>query len=135
MMALRRELKKEGVELKVAKKTLIKLALKDAGLEIDAKKFEGQLALAISSQDEVAAARIIAKTAKTNENLKMIGGILGIKELSADEVKALSLIPSKLELLAKLVSSINAPVSGFVNVLAGNLRGLVQALKAIGDNK
>jgi len=135
MMALRGELRKEGIDLKVAKKTLINLALKDAGMEVDAKKFEGQVALAISSQDEVAAAKIIAKTAKANENIKMIGGILGMKELTADEVRALALIPGKQELLAKLVGSINAPVSGFVNVLAGNIRGLVNVLKAVTENK
>jgi len=135
MMALRRELKKEGVDLKVAKKTLINLALKDAGLQIDARKFESQIALAISAENEVAAAKIIAKMAKVNENLKMVGGILGTKELSADEVKALSLIPGKQELLAKLVGTLNAPVSGFVNVLAGNLRGLVTALDAIAKAK
>lgn len=135
MMALRGELRKEGIDLKVAKKTLINLALKDAGLEIDARKFEGQVALAISSQDEVAAAKIIAKTAKANENLKIIGGILGTKELSMEETKALSAIPGKQELLAKLVGTLNAPVSGFVNVLVGNLRGLVQVLKAVAENK
>lgn len=135
MMALRGELRKEGVELKVAKKTLISLALKDAGIEVDAKKFEGQLAIAISSKDEVAAAKIMAKTAKANENLKIVGGILGIKELSTAEVNALAKIPSKEELLAKLVGSLNAPVSGFVNVLAGNIRGLVNVLDAIGKAK
>jgi large subunit ribosomal protein L10 len=135
MMALRRELKKEGVDLKVTKKTLIKMALKDAGFEIDARKFEGQLAIAISSQDEVVAAKIIAKTAKANENIKIVGGILGTKELTEEETKALALIPSKQELLAKLVGTLNAPVSGFVNVLAGNLRGLVNVLKAVADSK
>lgn len=135
MMALRRELKKEGVDLKVAKKTLIKLALKDAGFEIDARKFDGQLALAISSQDEVVAANIIAKTAKTNENIKIVGGILGAKELTEEETKSLALIPSKQELLAKLVRSLERPVSGFVNVLTGNIKGLVNVLNAISDTK
>ncbi|PJA86824.1 MAG: 50S ribosomal protein L10 [Candidatus Moranbacteria bacterium CG_4_9_14_3_um_filter_42_9] len=135
MMALRRELKKEGVDFRVAKKTLMNLALKEAGLEIDMKKLEGQISLAISSQDEVAAAKIIAKAAKVNENIKMVGGILGTKELSAEGVKALALIPGKQELLAKLVGTLNAPVSGFVNALAGNLRGLVNVLKALADAK
>lgn len=135
MMALRGELREAGVELKVAKKTLINLAFKDANIGIDARKLEGQVALAISSEDEVAAARIIAKVAKTNENLKMVGGILGTKELSAEEVKALSLIPGKQELLAQLVGTLERPISGFVNVLAGNIRGLVQVLKAVADNK
>ena len=73
--------------------------------------------------------------AKTNENLKIVGGILGKSVLSSQEVMALSKLPSKEELLAKFVGTINAPVSGFVNVLAGNLRGLVNVLKAVADNK
>lgn len=132
MMALRRELKKEGADLKVAKKTLVNLAFKKAGMEIDVKKFDGQLAVATSS-NEVAAAKIIAKASKTNENLKIVGGLLGSKEISKDEVDALAKLPSKTELLAKLVGTINAPVSGFVNVLAGNIRGFVQVLKAISE--
>jgi large subunit ribosomal protein L10 len=109
--------------------------LKDAGIEVNAKKFEGQIVMAISDKDEVAAAKIIAKTAKANENLKIVGGILGTQELTAAEVNALSKIPSKEELLSKLVGSLNAPVSGFVNVLAGNIRGLVNVLDAIGKAK
>jgi large subunit ribosomal protein L10 len=135
MMALRGELRKEGIDFQVAKKTLITLALKDAGIEVNAKKFEGQIVMAISDKDEVAAAKIIAKTAKANENLKIVGGILGTQELTAAEVNALSKIPSKEELLSKLVGSLNAPVSGFVNVLAGNIRGLVNVLDAIGKAK
>lgn len=135
MTAMRRELRASGIELKVLKKTLINLAFKEAGIEMDVKKLEGQIAIAISSGDEVAAAKIIAKAAKANENLKIVGGILGVKELSAAEVNALAKLPSKEELLGKLVGTLNAPVSGFVNVLAGNLRGLVTVLKAIGDTK
>ena len=135
MSALRRELRATGVEFKVLKKTLIKLALKDAGIEMDVKKMEGQIALAVSGEDEVTAAKIIAKTAKINENIKIIGGILGIKELSVEEVNKLAQIPSKPELLAQLAGTLERPISGFVNVLAGNLRGLVQVLKAVADNK
>lgn len=133
MTELRNELRTAGVELKVLKKTLIGVALKDAGLDADMKKLEGQIAIAVSAGDEVAAAKIIAKAAKANESLKIVGGILGVKELSADEVNALAKLPSKEEMLAKLVGTLNAPVSGFVNVLAGNLRGLVQVLKAVSE--
>jgi len=133
MMALRKELNKEGADLKVAKKTLINLAFKKAGIEFDTRKMEGQLAVATSENDEVVAAKIIAAVSKNNENLKILGGFLGDKEVSADEVKALAKLPSKEELLAKLVGTINAPVSGFVNVLAGNIRGFVQVLKAISE--
>lgn len=135
MTELRKELQKEGTDMKVIKKTLIDLALKDAGIEMDTKKFEGQIAVAVSEKDEVSAAKIIAKFAKANENIKIVGGILGVKELAKEEVVALSKLPSKEELLAKLVGTLNAPVSGFVNVLAGNLRGLVQVLRAVGESK
>jgi large subunit ribosomal protein L10 len=135
MTALRRELRKAGVEMKVLKKTLLAIALKEAGVEIDAKKMEGQISLAVSQTDEIAAAKIVFRAAKTNENLKIVGGLLGQKEMSAEEVNALAIIPSKEELLAKLVGSLKAPIAGFVNVLTGNLRGLVQALRAISESK
>jgi len=135
MTTLRNDLRKEGVDLKVLKKTLLQIALKDAGIDMDVKKLEGQIAVAVAKNDEVAAAKIIAKMAKANENLKIAGGILGTKELSVAEVNALAKLPSKEELLAKLVGTLNAPVSGFVNVLAGNLRGLVTVLKAVADKK
>lgn len=135
MTVLRNELREKGIDFKVLKKTLITIALKDAGIEMDLKKMEGQIAIAVSQGDEVEAAKIIAKMAKVNENLKIAGGILGKKILSTEEVMALSKLPSKDELLAKLVGTLNAPVSGFVNVLAGNIRGLVQVLKAVSESK
>ncbi|MDR3559528.1 MAG: 50S ribosomal protein L10 [Candidatus Pacebacteria bacterium] len=135
MTALRRELGEKGIDFQVFKKTLITIALKDAGIEMDAKKLEGQIAVAVSSGDEVEAAKIIAKAAKANENLKIVGGLLGKSVLTDQEVVALSKLPGKDELLARLVGTINAPVSGFVNVLAGNIRGLVQVLKAVGEVK
>lgn len=135
MSKLRRELCSEGVDFQVLKKTLINIAIKDADLDVDVRKMEGQIALAISQGDEVAAAKIIAGLAKSNENIKIISGILGQEVISAEKVVALSKLPSKEELLAKLVGSINAPVSGFVNVLAGNLRGLVNVLNAINEVK
>lgn len=132
---LRKELRQEGVDFKVVKKTLMNIALKDAGIKADTKEMEGQIAVAISAKDEVAAAKIIATMAKANENIKIVSGILGKDVLSKEEVTALSQLPSKVELLGKLVGTLNAPVSGLVNVLAGNLRGLVQVLKAVADSK
>lgn len=132
---LRKELREKGVDFQVLKKTLITIALRDAGIKMDARELSGQIAVAVSAGDEVEAAKIIAKAAKANENLKIVGGLLGQNVLSDKEVVALSKLPSKEELLAKLVGTINAPVSGFVNVLAGNLRGLVQVLKAVSEAK
>lgn len=132
---LRRELRKSGADLKVIKKTLLNVALKDSGIGLNAKTLEGQIAVAVSQTDEVAPAKIIDKFSKTRENLKLAGGVLGTKILSIEELKALAKLPGKEELLAKLVGTLNAPISGFVNVLAGNLRGLVQVLKAVSEKK
>jgi large subunit ribosomal protein L10 len=135
MTILRRELRSEGVDFKVVKKTLINIALKDTGMSADTKVMEGQIAVAVSQEDEVAAAKIIAKMAKANENIKIVSGILGKNTLSREEVMALAKLPSKEELLAKLVGTLNAPVSGFVRVLSGNMRGLVQVLKAVSETR
>lgn len=132
---LKKQLREAGVDYVVSRKTLVDIALKDAGIETSVKGMEGQIAISFSKEDEVAAAKIIEKFAKTNENLKMLGGVLGVQVMSQEEVKALAKIPSKEELLAKLVGSLKSPVSGFVNVLGGNLRGLVQVLNAIKETK
>jgi large subunit ribosomal protein L10 len=133
---LKKSLRKEGVDYMVIRKTLLDIALKNAGIEgVEVKTMEGQIALSLSNEDEISGAKIIDTFAKKNENIKMLGGILGKQVMDAAEVKALAKIPSKEELLAKLVGTLNAPISGFANVLAGNLRGLVQVLKAVGEKK
>ncbi len=134
LTGLKKELRGSGVEFKVAKKTLIEKALKDSGIDMDIKNLEGQIAVALSG-DEITGAKIIEKFGKTNENLKILAGILEKKLMGAAEVKELAKLLGKEELLAKLVGTLNAPVSGFVNVLAGNLRGLVQVLKTISEQK
>jgi len=135
LVALRKDLRAEGISLKVVKKTLIDIALKNAGINISVKDMEGQIAIAVSPIDEVAAAKVISKFAKTNKNLKVTGGVLEGALLSSDQVLALSKLPSKKELLAKFVGTINAPVTNFVRVLSGNLSNLVRVLQAVADKK
>ncbi len=121
--AFRRNAKKEDVGVSTAKKTLLRIALKEAGITVvDPKALGGSVSMLFGFGDAVAPA-------------KVLGGLLDGALMSAAEVKALAKLPSKQELLAKLVGTLNAPVSGFVNVLAGNLRGLVTALNAIKDAK
>ena len=133
---LKKSLRASGVEYVVVRKTLLDIALKNAGIEgVSIKSMEGQIALSLSNNDEVSAAKIIDTFAKTNDKVKMLGGLLGTQVMSAAEVKALAKIPSKEQLLGQLVGTLNAPISGFVNVLAGNLRGLVQVLNAVKEQK
>lgn len=135
MNALKKELKKEGTNLDVIKKSLISLSLKNAKMGVDVKDMQGQLAVTISKEDEVVPAKILSKFSESNENLKILGGTLGSESMTVDEVLNLAKLPGKEELLAKVVGSLNAPISGFVNVLNGNTRSLVNVLKAIGGNK
>lgn len=138
---LRRELKKEGSEYFVAKKTLMGLAFKDSKIDgLDVKNFDGQVAAVFGYNDEVAPAKIVSKFSKSHkgdkeEKIEFVGGILENKFIDAVSVKNLAGLPSKQELYAKIVGSINAPVSGFVNVLAGNIKKLFYALKAIEEKK
>lgn len=135
---LRDQFRKENSEYYVAKKTLMNLAFKDQINDLNVRSMDGKLAAIFSYEDEIAPAKIIANFRKDKEKTDKIfflGGILENKLLSKAEMEALSQLPSKLELQAKLVGSLNAPISGFVNVLAGNLRSLVGALKAISEKK
>jgi len=135
--ALRAKLRETHGEYYVAKKTLLERALKEQGIEnLDTKSLAGKLAVIFSYEDEVSPAKAVDAFRKDKEDkIFFLGGILEGKLLSKTEVEALAKLPSKQELLSRLVGTLNAPVSGFVNVLAGNLRGLVTVLKAIEEKK
>lgn len=132
---LRKNLRKEGVSTKVAKITLIRKALEKYGVDTSGMDFKAPVAIAVSKTDEVAPARILTAFTKDNKNVRILAGVMENKVISASEVGALASLPSKQELLGKLVGTINAPVSGFVNVLAGNLRNLVYVVNAIKESK
>ncbi len=133
---LRKLCRKNDIQVLAAKKTLLKRALTDAGLEgADPSVFQGGVATFMGTGDEVAPAKVVSDFAKTHEIVSVFGGVLEGKFIDAAMVKSLASLPSKTELLAKVVGSINAPVSGFVNVLAGNLRNLVSVLNNIKEAK
>lgn len=133
---LRNACRAEGLEYLAAKKTLLKKALEKLGLTVENPEvLANEIAIVLSNEDEVIAAKVVAKFAKTHEAIALKGGILEKKVIDLKKVKVLVNIPSKQELYAKIVGSINAPISGFVTVLKGNLRGLVQVLNQIKNQK
>jgi large subunit ribosomal protein L10 len=133
---LRSKLRSENIDYKVSRKTLIRRSLKEIKIEgVDDISLDGPVGTAIGYEDEIAPARLANEFAKTNKKLQLLGGFISNKYASAKEIKALALLPGKVQLRAQLVGTINAPISGFVNVLAGNIRGLVTVLKAIEDRK
>lgn len=132
---LRSRVRKEGLTYTVVKKTLMKKAFDEAGVAgADPKSLTGSIGTLLS-QDEVGGAKLLDAFRKDHEALKLLGGILENKFVDAAGVLALAKLPSKQELLAKLAGTLQAPISGFVNVLAGNLRNLFNVLNAIKNNK
>ncbi|MBU4422055.1 50S ribosomal protein L10 [Candidatus Parcubacteria bacterium] len=126
--ALRAKCRENALDCGMAKKNLLRLALKNLGIENI--ELEGEV-IALFGNDEVAPAKTAAEFAKKHEALKIIAGVVDGKFATQKEIVALAKLPSREELLAKMVGSINAPISGFVNVLAGNIRNLVYVLNAI----
>ena len=106
--------------------------------ELNVRGMDGKLAAIFSYEDEIAAAKILGNFRKDKDKearVFFLGGILENKLLTKAEVEALSNIPSRQELYGRLVGTMNAPISGFVNALAGNLKNLVYVLKAIEEKK
>ncbi len=128
---LRRKLKEVDGEYKVAKKTLIKIALEKAKKEIDVSQFDASLSLIFGYSDLISPVKTLVKFAKEHGRLKILGGLMEDKFLTLNEIKELAAIPSREELLAKLVRSLSSPIYGFVNVLEGNIRNLLLILKQI----
>lgn len=133
--SLRKKLKKEENEIKVAKKTLIQIALKELKGEtlqnFDVQNLRGQVALVFGYRDEISPAKTVYQFGLTNTNLKILGGIFEKNFIQAEKIIELAQLPTKEELLARLVGSISAPISNFVNVLEANIKGLLFALSAI----
>ena len=134
---LRRKFREGGVEYKVVKNTLTRIAADELGFnDLDAV-LEGPTAIAYSAEDTVAPAKILKdfiKETKT-EALTVKAGIADGQVIDAAAVEALASLPSREELLAKLVGSMQAPISGLVNVLQGNIRNMVYVLDAVRAKK
>lgn len=131
---LRKQAREEKVLVQVAKKTLVKRVFDDLGVSADPTAFIGGV-VTLTGQDEVSAAKVVGKFVKDHESVTIFGGVLEGKFIDSASVKHLSGLPSKHQLLGQLVGTLNAPVSGFVNVLAGNLRNLVNVLNNIKEAK
>lgn len=132
---LRAELRKAGVKYKVLKNSLLNFAVKEAGLEGLSASLAGTTALAVNTQGETAAAKILCEYAKKNEKFVVKAGFVEGKVIDAENVKALAQLPPKEVLIAQVLAGFNAPITGLVNVLNGNIRGLAVALNAIAEKK
>jgi len=129
---LRKKIKSASDDIKVAKKTLLGIALKDAQLKIETKKIPGELAVAFGYSDEISPAKITYQFSQENPNLKILGGFLENKWREAEEIIELAQLPAREELLARLVGSISAPIANFVNVLQAPLEACLCIIRSLG---
>lgn len=134
---LRKQFREAGVEYIVLKNTLVKRALQEMNVDGINDLLEGPSAFAFGYEDPVAPAKVIKDfISKTkNEHLKVKGGLVDGKPLDVAGVNALADLPPKEVLIAKIMGSLNAPITNFVGVLSATLRSLVYAIDAIRKEK
>lgn len=114
---LRSKLRAANVEYKVIKNTLCRFAIKELGLDDIDPSLNGPTALALSVEDPVAPAKILADFAKENDKLEIKAGFMDGAVMSLDEIKKLAATPSRETLLATILSSLNAPASNLARLL------------------
>lgn len=132
---LRREIKGVGGSYKVVKNTLLRRATEGTPAKGIEQFFVGPTAIAIAKTDAVAVAKALVNFAKDNEKFEIQAGMLGNRTITAVDIQELSKMPPREVLLARMLGSLNAPVSNFVGVLSAIISQLVYVLKAIENKK
>ena len=133
---MRRAMRAADVEYAVVKNTLTRFAANQIGYEELDTFLNGPTALAVSYNDPVAAAKVISEYAgKKDSKLKIKVGFVDGKIISEAEIKALAALPSKEVLVAQVLGTMIAPITGLATVLDANIRGLAVALAAIAEKK
>lgn len=130
LTALRRQLRRAGVDYRVAKNTLTRFAAEQAGVGAIAPMLVGPTALAFAGGDAVEAAKALTDYARTSKALKIKGGVLKGRVISPEQIVQLSELPPREVLVARVVGGMQAPIVGLVSVLNGTMTGLVRVLQA-----
>lgn len=132
---LRRGIQAQQGDLTVTKNTLCKVASKGTNFEAIEQLMQGPTAVAFGFGDEVSPAKVLAKFIKENKKGEIIGAVLEGKVLNAQEAQKLASMPSKEELIAKILGSVNSPASGLVYSINGVMSALVRAIDAVREQK
>ena len=137
MTVLRKQLREAGIEFKVLKNTLVKIALEGKDVDELNDSLQGPTALAFGYEDPVTAAKILSDFSKDHkDNLPVVkAGMLEGKAIDAAGVKALADLPSREVLLAMVLGGMQAPITGFVRASNGIVSSLVYALNAVREKK
>tara|TARA_Y100000310_G_scaffold308519_1_gene351701 strand:- start:749 stop:1405 length:657 start_codon:yes stop_codon:yes gene_type:complete len=130
----RNKLRENGAEMKVAKKTLIKLAFKDAGYpDIEDENVEGPVACIFSFDDPLSGAQTAFKFSKDHDQVTLVGGVFDGKVLSKEEAMELAKMPSRIELLGKFVAMLNSPLVSFASQCSSPLSGFARAMSQLAE--
>ena len=132
--ALRRALKEAGAELKIYKNTLTRIALGDLELPTMDELLEGPNGFVFATGEDIApSAKVIKTFMKENPTLEIVGGLVGSQVMDAEQVKAVADLPSREELIAKLLGTLNNPATKIVRVLSEPAASLARVLKAAAE--
>ena len=133
LQELRKAAREAGVKIKVVKNRLVRVAMQEIAVykDTDTTGLTGQLLYAVSSDDEVAPAKVLANFAKTHDALNITGAFNDLgANLSDAEVKALAQLPSKHELIAGVVAQLLSPANDTISGLSGGISGIISGLEA-----
>ena len=132
MHAVRNEMKKKNIGLRVAKNTLIKLAFNQAtGVEMPVEDFTGQTALVLGYEDPLAPAKILKEVIEKNKLPLFKGAIIEGQYFDETTLKKLAAMPTKPEIIASILSSLEAPISGIVGSINAVLRDLAGVIEEV----
>ncbi len=135
MTELRAQLRSAQVEYQVIKNTMLRRASEGTDVELIKEAFKGPSAIALSCEDPVASAKVLTDFAKTNDKLEIKIGVMNGKVLDLTAIKALSALPSREELLATVLSAMNAVPTSLVRALSDVPRRMLNVLQAIKEQK
>jgi large subunit ribosomal protein L10 len=136
MNELRKQIRSEGAELNISKNTLMKIALSKENHNGDiAKNLKGQMMALFSYEDAISPLKKLVEFAREHETPSVRIGLFEGNVITAEKIVELSELPSKKELLARVVGGLKSPLSGIANVLGGTQRNFVYALSAIAEKK
>ncbi len=132
---LRASLRPHNAEFRIAKNTLTRIAAEKAGIDGLTPMLDGPLALVLAYDDIVAPSKAISDFARTSRILTVKGGVLDKAIISAKSVEDLATMPSREELLSKLLGLLNSPAQRFVSVINQPNQGFVRVLNAYAEQK
>jgi len=127
------QLKDVDANYTVVKNSIFKVALQETEQPLQAQEIDGPVALIYFGDDPTAPAKLIKQTQKETELLNAKGGVFEGEFLTEERVMQLAEIPSREILLSQLVGTMNTPLTGFMNAVTGNIRGLTVVLKGISE--